>query len=53
MIATTAAVWFGLLVGARHAFEPDHLAAVSTLVSSSRGTRSATRLGLQIGRAHV
>ena len=36
MIATTAAVSFGLLVGARHAFEPDHLAAVSTLVTSSR-----------------
>jgi high-affinity nickel-transport protein len=51
--ATTAAIGFGLLVGARHAFEPDHLAAVSTLVTSSRSTRGATMLGLLWGLGHT
>ena len=53
MIATTAALSLGLLVGARHAFEPDHLAAVSTLVTSSRGPRSAALLGLLWGLGHT
>lgn len=45
------AVFLGLLVGARHAFEPDHLAAVSTLVSTER--RNATWLGLLWGLGHT
>jgi high-affinity nickel-transport protein len=53
MIATTAAVSLGLLVGARHAFEPDHLAAVSTLVTSSRSARGAAVLGLLWGIGHT
>ncbi|HEY5952352.1 MAG TPA: hypothetical protein VIV40_42935 [Kofleriaceae bacterium] len=53
MIATTAAVSLGLLVGARHAFEPDHLAAVSTLVTTSRGARSAALLGMLWGIGHT
>jgi hypothetical protein len=53
MIATTAAVSLGLLVGARHAFEPDHLAAVSTLVTSSRGAKSAALLGMLWGLGHT
>jgi high-affinity nickel-transport protein len=53
MIATSAAVSLGLLVGARHAFEPDHLAAVSTLVTSSRGVRGAAVLGLLWGIGHT
>lgn len=53
MIATTAAVSLGLVVGARHAFEPDHLAAVSTLVTSSRGARSAALLGMLWGIGHT
>lgn len=53
MIATTAAVSLGLLVGARHAFEPDHLAAVSTLVTTSRTTRSAALLGTLWGLGHT
>lgn len=44
------AVLLGLLVGARHAFEPDHLAAVSTLVSRER---NATWLGLLWGLGHT
>jgi len=57
-----------LLVGARHAFEPDHLAAVSTLVTSSRSgppghrssrfggfaeARRASVLGLVWGIGHT
>lgn len=33
MLATLTGLLFGLLQGVRHAFEPDHLAAVSTLVA--------------------
>jgi hypothetical protein len=53
VIGTTAAVTLGLLVGARHAFEPDHLAAVSTLVGGSRSTRGAVGLGLMWGLGHT
>src|SRR5262245_58978312 len=53
MIATTAALSLGLLVGARHAFEPDHLAAVSTLVTSARNGRGAALLGLLWGLGHT
>jgi High-affinity nickel-transport protein len=53
MIGTTAALSLGLVVGARHAFEPDHLAAVSTLVGGSKNTRSAVGLGLLWGLGHT
>jgi hypothetical protein len=53
VIATTAALSLGLVVGARHAFEPDHLAAVSTLVSGARTSRSAVSLGLLWGVGHT
>jgi ABC-type nickel/cobalt efflux system permease component RcnA len=44
----------GMLLGIRHAFEPDHLAAVSTLASRP-GARlwSAARLGLIWGIGHT
>lgn len=53
MIGTSAAITLGLVVGARHAFEPDHLAAVSTLVGGSRSTRGAVGLGLLWGLGHT
>jgi high-affinity nickel permease len=40
-----------LLLGLRHASDPDHLAAVTTLVSNGRG--GATRLGLTWGLGHA
>ena len=43
----------GLLVGFRHAFEPDHLAAVTTLATRERGLASAARLGLAWGAGHT
>lgn len=44
-----------LLLGLRHASDPDHLAAVSTLIASEpeEGTRRATRLGLAWGLGHA
>src|SRR3954452_15104777 len=44
-----------LLLGLRHASDPDHLAAVSTLIASDPddGTRRAGRLGLSWGLGHA
>lgn len=44
-----------LLLGLRHATDPDHLAAVSTLIASdpADGTKRAGRLGLAWGLGHA
>ena len=44
-----------LLLGLRHASDPDHLAAVSTLIASEkhRRTRKATSMGLLWGLGHA
>ena len=47
------AVGIGFVVGFRHAFEPDHLAAVTTLATRERGARHAARLGLAWGVGHT
>ena len=41
-----------ILLGLRHATDPDHLAAVSTLVASRRGGRPAALLGAAWGLGH-
>jgi High-affinity nickel-transport protein len=43
----------GSLLGMRHALEPDHLAAVSTMVTRERGTRGAAFLGACWGVGHT
>jgi ABC-type nickel/cobalt efflux system permease component RcnA len=43
----------GVVLGMRHAFEPDHLAAVSTLVGEERGARRAAMLGALWGLGHA
>lgn len=50
-----AVVAIGGLLGLRHAFEPDHLAAVSTLATRPGGRRlwPAARLGLMWGVGHT
>ena len=50
-----AVLAIGALLGLRHAFEPDHLAAVSTLATRPGGRRlwSAARLGLIWGLGHT
>ena len=51
-VATGSAL--GTLLGMRHALEPDHLAAVSTLVAGDRGERrSAAFLGVCWGLGHT
>ncbi|MGE3955615.1 MAG: urease accessory protein [Vicinamibacterales bacterium] len=44
---------FGSLLGMRHALEPDHLAAVSTLVSRERSSAKAAFLGVCWGVGHT
>src|SRR6187551_1509908 len=43
----------GSLLGMRHALEPDHLAAVSTLVTGQRGGYKAAWLGACWGFGHT
>jgi hypothetical protein len=43
----------GILLGLRHALEPDHLAAVSTLAGAERGPRAAVGLGVAWGLGHA
>jgi hypothetical protein len=50
LIATSS---FGSLLGMRHALEPDHLAAVSTLVSRERNGIKAAWLGVCWGVGHT
>jgi len=47
------AVLLGLLVGLRHAFEPDHLTAVGTLVADQPGARRGALLGAIWGLGHT
>jgi ABC-type nickel/cobalt efflux system permease component RcnA len=53
MLASAGGVLLGLLVGLRHAFEPDHLTAVSTLVTEASGARRGTILGIIWGLGHT
>jgi ABC-type nickel/cobalt efflux system permease component RcnA len=43
----------GLLLGMRHALEPDHLAAISTLVTQSRSSRRGALVGAYWGVGHT
>ncbi len=53
MSSTALGIVLGLLVGLRHAFEPDHLTAVSTLVSESHSPRQGVWLGALWGLGHT
>jgi ABC-type nickel/cobalt efflux system permease component RcnA len=46
-------VGIGLVLGFRHAFEPDHLAAVSTLATRQASVLAACRLGLAWALGHT
>ena len=48
-------LFVALLLGLRHASDPDHLAAVSTLIASEPedGTRRSRTLGLAWGAGHA
>lgn len=47
------ALILGLLQGVRHAFEPDHVVAVSVLISEQRVTRDRTRYAVSWGIGHA
>lgn len=51
--ASLTGILLGLLVGLRHAFEPDHLTAVSTLVGEARDGRRGALLGALWGLGHT
>jgi high-affinity nickel-transport protein len=42
----------GLLLGVRHAFDPDHVVAVTTIVSRQRSVRAAAVVGALWGLGH-
>jgi high-affinity nickel-transport protein len=52
-LEVVATVAFGSLLGVRHAFEPDHLAAVSTLINEERSSYRAALLGAYWGVGHT
>jgi nitrile hydratase accessory protein len=48
-----ASAGLGTLLGMRHALEPDHLAALSTLLTGERNVRRAAWLGVYWGVGHT
>jgi high-affinity nickel permease len=48
-----ASAGLGVLLGMRHALEPDHLAAVSTLMTGERSSAKAAWLGACWGLGHT
>jgi hypothetical protein len=53
MLTTWLGLLWGLVQGVRHAVEPDHLAAVSTLVAERRSARSAASYAVAWGAGHA
>jgi hypothetical protein len=52
MISFVAIVALGFLLGMRHATDPDHVIAVSTIVSRERDTKQAALIGIAWGLGH-
>lgn len=53
VLSLPAVLALGFLLGLRHAFEPDHLAALSTLATRAGRLRDAARLGIAWGVGHT
>ncbi|CAN5746210.1 hypothetical protein BH09MYX1_BH09MYX1_67070 [soil metagenome] len=53
MEAALLSVFFGLFAGVRHAMEPDHLAAVSTLVAGRKSSRQTFGYAATWGLGHA
>jgi hypothetical protein len=53
VLTTALGLLWGLAQGVRHALEPDHLAAVSTLVAERRSARSAAWYAMAWGAGHA
>jgi ABC-type nickel/cobalt efflux system permease component RcnA len=52
MVALATSCWLGFLIGLRHALDPDHLAAMSTLVADEPRRQRAAVLGAWWGVGH-
>jgi hypothetical protein len=52
MLGVYGGLLLGVLLGLRHAFEPDHLAAVSTLVADRRNPQAGLLVGAVWGLGH-
>ena len=52
VLALATSCWFGFLIGLRHALDPDHLAAMSTLAVERPARRKAAALGAWWGVGH-
>lgn len=52
MVSLASVLVFGFLLGLRHAFEADHLVAVSTLVTPKRSLWKSIRFGVIWGLGH-
>src|SRR3989304_939319 len=48
-----AILLLGLLLGVRHAFDPDHLVAVTTIISTYRNPLRAIWVGVSWGLGHT
>jgi hypothetical protein len=53
MLAILTGWVLGLVLGMRHALEPDHVAAVSSMLAEHKGTRSGLLLGAAWGAGHA
>ena len=53
MIVSVTAVLLGFASGLRHALEPDHLAAVSTIVAGERSAKASMRYAAAWGAGHA
>jgi high-affinity nickel-transport protein len=53
MLLTATACLLGFANGMRHALEPDHLAAVSTLVAGERSAKASIRYAASWGAGHA
>ncbi len=53
MIDMSTVLAIGLALGLRHAFDPDHLVAVTSMLSDGRRVRAASGVGLWWGAGHA
>ena len=53
MLEVAAGYLLGLLHGMRHALEPDHVAAVSTVIAEQRTARASMRFAVAWGAGHA
>jgi hypothetical protein len=53
MLSALGLAFFGLLLGIRHAVDPDHVVAVTAIATGERSVRRATRIGAMWGIGHT